>query len=280
MTVCTRCLLLRLGRLRHLGHFQCDRRALCRAEYGLDRLLIERDLAVFGVDRQIGIGLVSHILHEGHIERQLHIVRALAVCLADLQHDLRGLFLRRLLDDLIVMLAVYLDRSDRLLRTVRIGLFADLDIRRRGGGCRTGSTGGGDVTRLLAHAARARYGRPVLRIEYLNIVAVVQRILCQIHTWQHAVHAVHPAGILALCKLADRSAVRFGDLVHIAASCRIGIVIFIQRSLENIEGRTALADPAVAFLCDPVAVIAVEREADSQSLAYRSCLRRGSACND
>ena len=145
MTVCTRCLLLRLGRLRHLGHFQCDRRALCRAEYGLDRLLIERDLAVFGVDRQIGIGLVSHILHEGHIERQLHIVRALAVCLADLQHDLRGLFLRRLLDDLIVMLAVYLDRSDHLLRTVRIGLFAYLDLRRCGGRCRTGSTGGNNV---------------------------------------------------------------------------------------------------------------------------------------
>ena len=145
MTVCTRCLLLRLGRLRYLTDFQCDRRTLCRAEYGLDRLLIERDLAVFGVDRQIGIGLVSHILHEGHIQRQLYVVRTLAVCLADLQHNLRGLFLRRLLDDLIVMLAVYLDRSDRLLRTIRIGLFADLDIRRRGGCCRTGRAGGGDV---------------------------------------------------------------------------------------------------------------------------------------
>ena len=114
MTVCTRGLLLRLGRLRHLAHFQCNRRALCRAEYGLDRLLIERDLAVFGVDRQIGIGLVSHILHEGHIERQLHIVRALAVCLADLKDNLCGLLLRSLLENFFLIISGNHDSPDRL----------------------------------------------------------------------------------------------------------------------------------------------------------------------
>ena len=168
MTVCTRCLLLHLGRLRYLADFQCNRRALCRAEYGLDRLLIERDLAVFGVDRQIGIGLVSHILHEGHIERQLHIVRALAVRLADLKHDLRGLFLRRLLDDLVVMLAVYLDRSNRLLRTIRIRLFTYLDIRRRGSGCRAGSTGGGDVGLIICPSTRCRVFDPICSIVKFN----------------------------------------------------------------------------------------------------------------
>ena len=50
------------------------------------------------------------------------------------------------------MLAVYLNRSDRLLRTVRIGLFAYLHIRRCGGGCRAGSTGGGDVLHFTAAA--------------------------------------------------------------------------------------------------------------------------------
>ena len=114
MTVCACCLLLCLGRLRYLGHFECNRRALRLSEYGLDRLLIERDLAVFGVDRQIGIGLVSHILHEGHIERQLHIVRALAVCLADLENNFCGLLLRSLLEDFFLIISGNHDSPDRL----------------------------------------------------------------------------------------------------------------------------------------------------------------------
>ena len=88
MTVCACCLLLYLGRLRYLAHFECDRRALGLSEYGLDRLLVERHLAVFGIHRQIGVGLVSYVLHEAHFQRKLYAVRALAVCLADLEDNL------------------------------------------------------------------------------------------------------------------------------------------------------------------------------------------------
>ena len=97
MTVLSCCLLLCLGRLRYLGHFERDRRALRLSEYGLDRLLVERHLAVFGIHRQIGVGLVGDVLHEAYFQRKLYAVRALAVCLADLKDNLCGFLLRSLL---------------------------------------------------------------------------------------------------------------------------------------------------------------------------------------
>ena len=73
------------------------------------------------------------------------------------------------------MLAVYLDRSDRLLRTIRIRLFAYLDIRRRGSGCGTGSTGGGDVfIGLPSPGTRCRILRIVRGIVQNYVVLVAQ----------------------------------------------------------------------------------------------------------
>ena len=134
MTVCACSLLLYLGRLRYFAHFECDRRALRFSEYGFDRLLVERHLAVFGIHRQIGVGLVSYVLHEAHFQRKLYAVRALRVGLFDLQYDLGRLVLRCLLDDLVVMRRIDLDLGNRFLGTIGTRLFRHLDLCRRCGG--------------------------------------------------------------------------------------------------------------------------------------------------
>ena len=136
MTVCACSLLLYLGWLRYLGHFERDRRALCLSKYSLDRLLVERHLAVFGVHRQIGVGLVRDILHECYIKRKLYAVRTLGIRCRYFENDLRRLLLRSLLEDLTLILS--LDGRCR-------GGAAGLDLGWRSCRCGAGSTGSCDV---------------------------------------------------------------------------------------------------------------------------------------
>ena len=147
VTVCTGSLLLRLGRFRYLCDFDENRAALRLAENRLERFLIEADSAVFGIHRQIGVGLVSYVLHEAHFQRKLYAVRALAVCLADLENNFCGLLLRSLLEDLALILC--LDGRCR-------GSAADLDLGWRCGCRGAGLTG--CFYRRLRRGIRAYYG--------------------------------------------------------------------------------------------------------------------------
>ncbi len=70
------------------------------AEDRFECFLVGAYFAVFGVDRQIEALMVFIITSSTKVTSSVGcIVRALAVCLARRRHDLRGLFLRRLLDD-------------------------------------------------------------------------------------------------------------------------------------------------------------------------------------
>ena len=92
VAVCAGSLLLHFGRFRYLCNFDNDRAALRFSKYGLDRLLVERHLAVFGVHRQIGVGLVGDVLDKAYFQRKLYAVRTLGVRCRYLENDLYDFF--------------------------------------------------------------------------------------------------------------------------------------------------------------------------------------------
>ena len=177
MTICACSLLLYLGRLRYLAHFECDRRALGLSEYGFDRLLVERHLAVFGVHRQIGIGFVADVLYKLYIEFKLYAVCTLAVRCRYFENDLRRLLLRSLLEDFALMLGRDLDLSDRLFRTVSVLFLRNLDVGRRLGGRRTRRTGGRYILDLFPSCAACR-SIPLLGAFLLGLIVSVVEYNC------------------------------------------------------------------------------------------------------
>ena len=225
MTICACSLLLCLGRLRYLAHFECDGRALCLSKYSLDRLLIERHLAVFGVHCQIGVGLVSYVLHEAHFQGKLYAVRALAVCLADFEDNLCGFLINSLFENLALVLS--LDGRCR-------GRAADLDLRWRSCGRRTGSAGSGDSFSFLNDRASASGSTDTIRsfepfvMEFsctklrpffsTHFCPVRDLITIIIHIMEYyfcivqqslnfdsicmiTIHGIHPTGIFSVCEL-------------------------------------------------------------------------------
>ena len=225
MTVCACCLFLYRSRLRYLGHFERVGRTLRLSEYGFHRLLIERYLAVFGVHRQIGIGLVRDVLDEADLQGKLYAVRTLAVCLADLKDNLCGFLINSLLENLALVLS---------LDCRCCGTAADLDLGRSGCTRRTRSAGSGDVFSFLNDRASASGSTDTIRrlepfvMEFsctklrpffsTHFCPVRDLITIIIHIMEYyfciiqqslnfdsicviTIHGIHPTGIFSVCEL-------------------------------------------------------------------------------